>query len=188
MIAMQYSFPLPADYDMAIVRRRIAEKGPMLDRFPNLLFKAYLVADKGASRTAENLYAPFYVWQNSMGLNDFVCGDGFAGVSQAFGWPAIKMWSVWQAQVAREVAQAKFATRETLAIASHAELAALRQRESEAAIADVARDVALAAVVGFEPTTWTQVRFRLWRAPRDLAARDGAVAYEVGHMSTPGVA
>jgi hypothetical protein len=186
MIAMQYSFPLPADYDMAIIRRRIAEKGPMTDRFPNLLFKAYLVADKGTSRTAENLYAPFYVWQDSTGLNDFVCGDGFAGVSQAFGWPSVKMWSVWQAEVARGVAQAKFATRETVAIPAHAALAELRRRESEAAVADVARDGALASVVGFEPTTWTHVRFRLWREPREVDAGDGVVAYEVGHMSLPG--
>jgi hypothetical protein len=185
MIAMQYSFPLPADYDMAIVRRRIVEKGPLLDRFPNLLFKAYLVADKAGSRSAENLYAPFYVWQNATGLNDFVCGDGFAGVSQAFGWPSVKLWSVWQAEVARDVARARFATRETIAIAPHADLAALRRRESEAAVADVAREGALASVAGFEPTSWTQVRFRLWPAPR--AVPDGVLAYEVGHMSTPGI-
>jgi hypothetical protein len=185
MIAMQYSFPLPADYDMAIVRRRIAEKGAMLDRFPNLLFKAYLVADKAGARTAENLYAPFYVWQNAIGLNDFVCDEGFAGVSQAFGWPSVKTWLVWHAELARDVAQAGFATRETIAIAPHAELAGLRRRESGAARADVARDGALASVVGFEPTTWTQVRFRLWRAAH--AVPDGVLAYEVGHMSTPGL-
>jgi hypothetical protein len=185
MLAMQYSFPLPADYDMAIIRRRIAEKGSMTDRFPNLMFKAYLAAERAGSRGLENLYAPFYVWQSAAGLNDFVCGNGFAGVSQAFGWPSVKMWSVWQAEVARGVAEARFATRETIAIPPHADLAALRQRESEAAAADVARGGALASVVGFEPTSWTHVRFRLWRAPR--AAADGVLAYEVGHMSTPGI-
>lgn len=39
MIAMQYSFSLPADYDMSIIDRRIAEKGHLLDNFPNLKFK-----------------------------------------------------------------------------------------------------------------------------------------------------
>jgi hypothetical protein len=34
MIAMQYSFALPADYDMAIVDRRIAEKGHSSTIFP----------------------------------------------------------------------------------------------------------------------------------------------------------
>jgi len=40
MIAMQYRFPLPADYDMAIIDRRIADKGHLTDGFPGLLFKA----------------------------------------------------------------------------------------------------------------------------------------------------
>jgi hypothetical protein len=34
MIAMQYSFVLLADYDMAIIDRRIRDKGPLLDGFP----------------------------------------------------------------------------------------------------------------------------------------------------------
>src|SRR5271165_2720611 len=47
MIAMQYSFTLPADYDMSVIDRRIADKGPLLDGFPGLQFKAYLVARRG---------------------------------------------------------------------------------------------------------------------------------------------
>ena len=47
MIAMQYSFVLPADYDMAIVRERIAVKGKLLDDLPGLAFKAYLHAARG---------------------------------------------------------------------------------------------------------------------------------------------
>jgi hypothetical protein len=39
-LAMQYRFALPADYDMAIVERRIAEKGPALDGWPGLRAKA----------------------------------------------------------------------------------------------------------------------------------------------------
>ena len=42
MIAMQYGFTLPGDYDMSIIDRRIRDKGPLLDGFPNLGFKAYL--------------------------------------------------------------------------------------------------------------------------------------------------
>ena len=47
MIAMQYSFTLPADYDMSVIDRRIADTGPLLDGFPGLKFKAYLVARRG---------------------------------------------------------------------------------------------------------------------------------------------
>jgi hypothetical protein len=38
MLAMQYSFTLPADYDMAIIYNRIREKGHLLDDFPNVRF------------------------------------------------------------------------------------------------------------------------------------------------------
>jgi hypothetical protein len=123
MIAMQYSFSLPADYDMAIVDRRIADKGPLLDNFSKLKFKAYLTARKdGEAGGDENLYAPFYVWDEDEGLSNFVCGEGFAAVSQAFGWPQIRTWIVWRASVAREIAKARFATREILAIPPHAAL------------------------------------------------------------------
>ncbi|CAK6500361.1 hypothetical protein PANPA_00247 (plasmid) [Pantoea sp. Nvir] len=38
MILMHYRFTLPADYDMAIIERRIAENGARLDGFPDLIF------------------------------------------------------------------------------------------------------------------------------------------------------
>ena len=46
MIAMQYSLVLPANYDMGIVERRIAERGHFTDGFSGLAFKAYLHAKK----------------------------------------------------------------------------------------------------------------------------------------------
>lgn len=184
MISMQYSFTLPADYDMAIVDRRITEKGPMLDGFPNLRFKAYLTARRGreAAGGRENLYAPFYLWDNSTGLSDFLCGDGFAGVSGAFGWPQVRTWAVWQARVSDRVAHAAFATREILPIEPHAPLGELRRRDSDSAVEDVETGGALAAVVGFDPTGWTQVRFRLWA---EIPPGTAGQAYKVGHMSLP---
>jgi hypothetical protein len=183
MIAMQYSFALPADYDMDIVDRRIAEKGHLLDNFPGLKFKAYLTARRsgGETRSQENLYAPFYVWAQSEGLNNFVCGEGFAGVSQAFGWPDVKTWVVWRAHLSAKIAEARFATREIVAIAPHAALTELRKREADVVIGDVESGGALASVAAFEPTHWTRVRFRLWSEPP--AATAGMQIYRVGHMS-----
>jgi len=65
-------------------------------------------------------------------------------------------------------------------IAPHAALDALEARENAAADAAIERG-ALAAVAGFEPTTWTRVRFRLWREPPER--RDGVALYDVGHVS-----
>jgi hypothetical protein len=178
-LAMQYSFALPADYDMGNVERRIAEKGPALDGRPGLSAKAYLFArrDRGAP---ENLYAPFYVWNDAAAMNGFLTGRGFAGVSEAFGWPQVRIWIVWRAWLARDVEQARFATREVAPIAPFSPLEALAAQEDEAAV-QAMKDDALAAVAGFEPTRWTRVRFRLWHAPPER--RDGGALYDVGHVS-----
>ncbi len=180
MIAMQYSFVLPADYDMNIVHRRIAERGHRTDALPGLRFKAYLVAEKNDDAAADNLYAPFYLWQQADAMHAFLAGPGFASVSQAFGWPAVPTWTTWHAHVSPDVAQARFATRSIHSIAPHAALAALR--EAEGAAVQAARDAgALAVVVGFEPAGWSLVRFCLWRDRPDAVS--GVQAYGVGHVS-----
>lgn len=184
MIAMQYSITLPADYDMAIIDRRIAEKGPLLDGFPGLAFKAWLTARRQGDAVPgrDNLYAPFYVWRSAAGLNDFLCGPGFAALTRSFGRPEVRSWIPWRAELAPGIARAAFATREIQSVPSHADLEVLRHRASEEVVADIEGSGALASVAGFEPTTWTQLRFRLWAAvPRDL--RDGVEAYQVGHLS-----
>jgi hypothetical protein len=179
MIAMQYSFTLPADYDMAIIDRRIAQKSGFTDNFPKLLFKAYLTARRGED-SAENLYAPFYVWREAEGLSNFICGPGFEGLTSSFGWPEVATWVVWRAETAADIAAAQYATRELFATEAYAPLADLRRRESDDAAADVAKG-ALASVAAFEPPTWTRVRFRLWR--EKPTAEGGVQIYRVGHIS-----
>ncbi|EJZ18353.1 DUF4865 family protein [Rhizobium sp. Pop5] len=180
MIAMQYSFTLPADYDMSIIDRRIRDKGPLLDGFPNLGFKAYLSARRGEFGSRDNLYAPFYLWQKPEGASDFLCSPGFEALTSAFGRPQVKTWIVWEAQFSPDIGAAAFATRNILQTEPHAPLADLRRAESAEAEADVAAG-ALASVSGFEPTTWTRVRFSLWREPREIG--EHTQAYRVGHMS-----
>jgi hypothetical protein len=185
MIAMQYSFTLPADYDMEIIHRRIRDKGPMLDDFPGLKFKAYLSARKGDARTGsrENLYAPFYVWRKDEGLSNFICGPGFVGLKESFGWPQVKTWVVWRADISPDIRSARYATREIFQTEPYAPLAEIRERESDEAAGEVARGEALASVAAFEPTSWTRVRFRLLAdLPKDILT-PGIQAYDVGHLS-----
>jgi hypothetical protein len=188
MIAMQYSFTLPADYDMAIIRRRIAEKGHLLDAFPHLHFKAYLYADRDDARLPgrEHLYAPFYLWRDSEGMNAFLGGAGFAALTQSFGWPSVRIWSVWQAELAADLSAATCATRDIIPLPPYSALDACRLAEAAAARDDIARG-ALAAVSAFEPTDWTVLRFRLWPEPRADFARGNRQVYCVGHVSQPGV-
>ena len=178
---MQYSFVLPADYDMAIVRERIAVKGKLLDNLPGLVFKAYLHAERGAAM--ENAYAPFYLWRDEEAMHGFLNGPGFAGVAQAFGWPSVRTWTPWHASVGGEVRQARHATRSSEVIAPYSALEELREREQRYARQALERG-ALAVVIGFEPVNWTLVRLCLWR---DMPqARPEEQVFQVGHVSAPG--
>jgi hypothetical protein len=181
MIAMQYGFVLPADYDMAIIRERIATKGPLLDNLPGLIFKAYLHAE-----SPEQTYAPFYLWQDEEAMHGFLNGAGFAGVSQAFGWPSVQTWTPWHASVGSEVQQAQHASRSSAAIAPYSDLAQRRLQEVEWARLALETG-ALAVVIGFEPVTWSIVRLCLWREAPAGASQPGEQRYRVGHVSAPGI-
>ncbi|PKR53989.1 DUF4865 family protein [Thalassospira marina] len=187
MIAMQYSFSLPADYDMEIIDRRIRDKGPLLDGFPRLRFKAYLSARKQDDKAAstENLYAPFYLWDEAAGIDSFLSGPGFAAVSGDFGWPSVQTWIVWQADIAANPGDAKFATRDIRPIAPHCNLAALRENAMDDAKRAMAAG-ALATVAAFDPTEWRQLQFCLWPdVPGDQMTGETSQLYRVGHVSLP---
>lgn len=74
MYAMQYQISLPADYDMQIIRDRVTQTGHLMDGYPGLEFKAYLIQEKnkGAPR---NAYAPFYLWRDIDGMRQFCWGE-----------------------------------------------------------------------------------------------------------------
>jgi heme-degrading monooxygenase HmoA len=187
MIAMQYGFVLPQDYDMAVVRERIATKGPLLDELPGLVFKAYLHAS-----APEKTYAPFYLWRDEEAMHGFLNSPAFAGVARAFGWPSVKTWTPWHATACAGIREARFATRSNAVIAPYAALAELRLQEQAYAQQALAQG-ALAVVIGFEPVTWTIARLVLWRDAADSetmpAARHDSAniqRYDVGHLSAPG--
>ena len=181
MIAMQYSFSLPADYDMEIIDRRIRDKGPAMDGFPHLGFKAFLSARRGEFGSRENLYAPFYLWHQPEGASDFICDPGFAALTNAFGRPHIRHWIVWHAHVLSDLAKARFADSQYLAIEPHASLPDLRQQEVDLATKEAGGKHALARIAAFDPYDWTMVRFGLYaEAP---PSSDGKQIYRVGHLS-----
>lgn len=188
MIAMQYSFILPADYDMSIIDRRVRDKGHALDDHAPLAFKAYLVARKGdpVTRSRENLYAPFYLWRDCEGMRDFICSPGFAGLVDSFGWPSIRSWpAIISSRQAGDLSLAKFASRETRQVGPFTDFGELMRAENGLAAVAVEEDRALLALSAFEPTTWTLVRFRLWRDSSPLTKSVEGQAYNVLHVSNP---
>ncbi|OQP36097.1 DUF4865 family protein [Pantoea latae] len=124
MIVMHYGFTLPADYDMAIIERRIAQNGAKLDNFPDLLFKAYLYArrDEGAQA---NRYAPLYLWRDTAGLTRFLQSDGFARLVADFGWPQLHSGIALKVPTPETLRGACYARLRHQPLAPYSDLAAL---------------------------------------------------------------
>lgn len=148
---MHYTIALPDDFDMDVIRGRIHDKGALLDGFDGLLFKAFLYACRGEDGP-RNLYAPFYVWRDPAGMDRFLRGPGFAALSADFGRPAVTLWGVSDLARADELRQARWA-----------------------GFGAERGDVATVAL--YDPRTWTDARFTLWRdGPATPRFRVGYVA------------
>ncbi|MGE7433514.1 MULTISPECIES: DUF4865 family protein [Kitasatospora] len=182
MYAMQYEITLPADYDMRIIRRRVATKGPLLDRLPGLGLKAYLVRERGSGASPVNQYAPFYLWRSAEAMAGFLRGPGFAGLSADFGRPPVRHWLGTGLGFgrARDLTP-RTATRRTTRLAEGVdpeealagELAALLDQPGLHSVA-----------VALDPYRWELVRFALWEQDTAPADQDGT-SYRVLHLSRP---
>jgi hypothetical protein len=185
MIAKQYTIKLPADYDMGIIRRRVRERGQAFDCLSGLAFKAFLITELSSGQTA-NRYAPFYLWHDAAAINDFIYGEGFAGVSGSLGRPLIEHWIGLDQRLGDTNQLPQHATREDLLIPD-TELAALRDRERDRIATLIQQAPGLyAATVALDPYRWQLVRFALWNQPPPPTAAD-QITYDVLHLSSPGL-
>ncbi|WP_437214646.1 DUF4865 family protein [Pectobacterium sp. LFLA-215] len=125
MIVMQYRFTLPADYDMAIVKTRIAQNGAKLNGFPGLLFKAYLISLRDDAFCNENCYAPLYVWENAEAMAQFLQSPGFKKLTLDFGWPQIDTWLTLRLPAIDDVNNAAWLSMTAQNIAAYSDLASL---------------------------------------------------------------
>lgn len=184
MHVMQYEITLPADYDMGVIERRVAERGTATDAFPHLGVKAYAVRRTGRHGSPGNAYAPFYLWRDPAGMNAFLYGP-FRAIVTDFGRPAVRHWV--GAAFHRGPgfgAVPVFATREVWALPPDA----VPGPAVEAAAAATEPDAAVhSRAVAVDPDRWEIARFTLWTAvPERL---DPAwTCFDVLHASTPQLA
>ncbi|MFB8240801.1 DUF4865 family protein [Kitasatospora purpeofusca] len=188
MHAMQYEITLPADHDMRTVHRRIATKGPLLDSWPGLGLKAYLVRERGLDGSPVNQYAPFYLWRSTEGLNAFLLGPGFRTLCADFGRPAVRHWigaglrrgPAAEGPAGPASAGPVAATRLTERLPEDADPAEAVER----ALAELPDHPDLhTAAVALDPARWELLRFALWRA--DAPAGVPGTRYRVHHLSSP---
>lgn len=184
MIAAHYEIALPADYDMQIIRRRVAERGHALDDRPGLGLKAYLIREV-LDGSAGNAYAPFYLWNDPDALAAFHWeGQGFSGIVNDFGRPAVQTWIGGRFHRGQRYGQTPvFATKTVLAPAhtSDPQDEAIRLNDLAQWIADDEDTHSVAWAM--DTTTWQGVIFRLSASRPDSSAN--ATTYQVLHLSSP---
>jgi len=182
VIAMQYGFTFPADYDMDIIRQRIANRGAMLDGFKGLCFKSYLFTVRGTAGAEFNRYAPFYLWADSSGMHAFLSSSGFAGLVADFGRPQVRIWSVAEAFQSDSVRNARWATIGQSRIDEKDSLQAIKSGGNAQVQGAGEAPGTLARVKGFDPAAWTALDFRLWaRMPKALEA--DTQCWELGYVA-----
>ncbi|MGW0731959.1 DUF4865 family protein [Streptomyces sp. NPDC002851] len=186
MHAMQYEITLPADYDMGIVRERVATKGHLLDELPGLGFKAYLVREKGVAGSPVNAYAPFYLWSEPAALTGFLLGPGFRGLSADFGRPTVRHWTglalvdgvAAGGSVRTAVRRQEYLPRD--ADPAEAVEATFKEAEREARLPG-----AVGTVLALDPDRWELVRLALWNREDPPTGGD---RFRVLHLSAPELA
>lgn len=184
MHAMQYEITLPADYDMGIVRRRVATRGHLLDDFPGLGLKAYLIRERGDGSPV-NQYAPFYLWNAAEGMNAFLWGPGFQGIVDDFGRPGVRHWAgLCFADGPSSAAPAHTAVRRVSPVPAGASprdavAAAVAETERLAGV-----DGVVCAALAVDPSRWELMGLTLWEHGTPAAA--AGEHYRVLHVSAPG--
>ena len=184
MHAMQYELTLPADYDMDIIRSRVARVGNLLDDWDGLGFKAYLLRERGVHGSPVNQYAPFYLWNTVEGMNRFLWGGAFQGLVNDFGRPEVSQWTgLAYEEGGAAGSPAAVAVRQRQRIAGSGDLAEVM----EDAVGETRRlageDGAVFAAAAVDPHSWELVHFSLWE--HDTPKAEGDV-FQVLHLSAPG--
>jgi len=184
--AMQYDLTLPADYDMGIVRTRVARAGHLLDDWQGLGLKAYLIRERGTDGSPVNQYAPFYLWHTAPGMNRFLWGGAFQRLSDDFGRPSVRRWDGVAYDVgAAAGAPAVVAVRQRVPFPPDgAVYADVLEGEAEAVGKLAREDGVVVAAVGVDTSRWEIVRFSLWA--QDTPGTEGEV-FRVLHLSAPGL-
>lgn len=184
MLAKQYTHRLPADYDMAHIRDRVAARGPLWDQTVGLVFKGFVARVRGEYGASGNAYASVYLWHDSSAAADFIMGERFRSVIDTFGRPRIETWLPLDARKG-PAAKARALYREDIDFNEGLDTAALRAFEIERNDGLAAQADTLAVVTAIDLTAWRLIRLTLSADAPD-STRPGK-AYQVFHLAQPGV-
>ncbi|MGY3604213.1 MULTISPECIES: DUF4865 family protein [unclassified Bradyrhizobium] len=182
MITAYYSHRLPADYDVALIRDRARQRGPLWDAVPELSFKAFLLRESGHFGAAASSYSSLYLWRQDEAFRDFLVSGRYEIVTDSFGRAEIEPGFALDARRGNG-RFARFAYRKEHSIAIDADLTAAFAAEIEHNRATAERPGSVAAVVSVDAQNWTVTRILL--SENELDRESAGAAYQILHLARP---
>lgn len=178
MLAMQYTITLPADYDMKAIEARVEERRPLFDAIPGLMHKTYL------ANFDDKIYAPFYIWSDTVQMRDFLMDNLFHGVTTSFSRPRVRTWAVLNLERGQFEGIPTHAVREADPISPEEPLDALFEREKAYQELLLKNPALYLTVLGLDADRWEVLRYHVWKDIPSASSPHGDVIqpYRVLHV------
>lgn len=182
MIIAHYSHRLPAHHDIALIRARAKERGPIWDAAPELYFKGFLLRERGRYGAIAHNYSSLYLWRQDDAFRDFLVKGRYTVVTDAFGRAPIETRFALDARKGN-AHDARFATLEELDIPLDANLSAAFADEIERNQEVAERPGTVATAVGVDAQNWRFTRVLL--SEHAPTGREAGTSYEILHLARP---
>jgi hypothetical protein len=175
-VLVQYATPLPDEYDIEKLNRRIKEVAPAFDNYPGMFFKLYALNIAGP--LVVNEYSSIYLWAGLDPMRKFLISDRFYNYAETFGRPSVRSWLpfVIEGKTA-SVAAAKFALRQRVEVPRMIKVGDFLEQWNRRARG---RD-ALFHVAAFDPTAWELVDLSVWQEKPEPEWKSDL--YQLAHVS-----
>lgn len=182
MIMAHYAHRLPATLDIGQIRARAKERGPLWDAIPELVFKGFLLREKGRYGAIAHNYSSFYLWRQDDGFRDFLLDGRYKTVTDSFGRADIETRFVLDARRG-DGRVARFAFKEEVSIPLDDDLTTAFERTIARNRAAAMQPGTVAAAVGINPQNWTFTHFVL--SENAPSGNEAGTGYEVLYLAQP---
>ena len=182
MIIVHYAHRLPADYDLAVLRRWLKERGTAWDGVPELYFKAFLLREAGRFGAIANGFASLYLWQQDKPFRDWLVRGGYKIVTDVIGRAEVETFFALDAFRGKG-SEARFLYKDDISISLDDDLTAAFAKEIALARERSTQPDVISAVVGLDPRNWKFVRILL--SEEEARGSERGVAYQIAHLSRP---
>lgn len=179
MLAMQYSVRLPKEFTIEQVNQHVSKRSQLFKDCPGLKHKFYLYDPE------ENIYAPFYIWENSQYAQNFLLNKLFSGVVERFGRPRVRSWQILDMDFGTYKKDPGYMRCSVDKVPSNKPLAQVINHEKAIHRDTLAKEGLYAHLVLLDADRWEIARFGFWENEDRVeeATADCVVGYDVLKMN-----